>query len=138
MIPVVQVVLAAVTASAWLAVVIELVRRRQLREKYAVLWLVTGVGMLGLTLFPGVLQVFSGIFQVQSGANLLFFAGMALLLGVALHLSWECSQLEEQTRVLAEHVAILEQGLQELRRTTTPEPSVETAIFADAHKDTGH
>lgn len=115
MIPLVQVGLAAVTAVGWLAVVIELVRRRQLREKYAALWLATGVVMLVLTVFPALLQTLSATFQVQSGANLLFFAGMALLLGVSLHLSWECSRLEEQTRTLAERSAILDHAVAQLR-----------------------
>lgn len=130
MIPLIQVGLAAVTTVAWLVVVLELVRRRQLREKYALLWLLTGAVMLTFTLFPAALQVLAEALQVQSGANLLFFAGMALLLGVCLHLSWECSRLEEQTRTLAEHLAILDTRLAALSADTAQGRSEPTASAA--------
>ena len=77
-----------------LGVIIELLRRRQLREKYSVLWLLVGTGVASLTLFPGVLEWLSRVAGVAVPANLLFFAALVLLLSVSVHLSWEISRLE--------------------------------------------
>jgi len=99
-----------------LGVIIELLRRRQLREKYSVLWLLVGTGVASLTLFPGVLEWLSRVAGVAVPANLLFFAALVLLLSVSVHLSWEISRLEDETRKLAEDVAILRLELEQSRR----------------------
>ncbi|MDT7786973.1 MAG: hypothetical protein QOF58_5392 [Pseudonocardiales bacterium] len=101
--------------------IMELLRRRQLSEKYAVLWLVVGLLLLVLTIFPGLLGSLSAVAGVEVPSNLLFFTAIVFLIGVALHLSWELSRLEDETRKLAEDLAILrldveEQGKQ-LRRS---------------------
>lgn len=80
---------------------------RRMREKYAVLWLVLGLVLFVLGLFPGLLHAATGALGVQLPANLLFAAAIIVLLGVALHLSWELSQNEGETRRLAEEAAIL-------------------------------
>jgi hypothetical protein len=99
--------------------ILELLRRRQLSEKYAVLWLVVGVLLLIVTIFPGLLSTISTAAGVEVPSNLLFFTAIVFLIGVALHLSWELSRLEDETRKLAEDLAILrldvEQQAQHLR-----------------------
>lgn len=108
-------VVALVGALVSLAVIIELLRRRQLREKYSVLWLLVGTGVAVLALFPGLLEWLSNIAGVAVPANLLFFAALVLLLSVSVHLSWEISRLEDETRKLAEDVAILRLELEQSR-----------------------
>ncbi|MGH3628667.1 MAG: DUF2304 domain-containing protein, partial [Sciscionella sp.] len=85
----------------------EMLRRRQLREKYAVLWLVIGVIVLVFSAVPNLLTTVSLALGIQIPANLLFFVAIVLLLAVTLHLSWEISRLEDETRKLAEDLAIL-------------------------------
>ncbi len=80
---------------------------RRLREKYAILWLLLGVVLLVLGLFPGLLERATRLLGVQLPVNLFFAAAIVVLIGVALHLSWELSQSENETRRLAEEVAIL-------------------------------
>jgi hypothetical protein len=96
-----------------LAGIFELLRRRQLSEKYTVLWLVVGVVLLMLTVFPNVLVSISRWVGVTLPANLLFFVAIVFLICVALHLSWELSRLENETRKLAEDLAILRLELDE-------------------------
>jgi hypothetical protein len=96
-----------------LAGIFELLRRRQLSEKYTVLWLVVGVVLLVLTVFPNVLVSISRSVGVTLPANLLFFVAIVFLICVALHLSWELSRLENETRKLAEDLAILRLELDE-------------------------
>lgn len=85
----------------------ELLRRRQLREKYAVLWLLVGTGVAVLAIFPSLLDGLSRALGVVVPANLLFFGALVLLLSVSVHQSWELSRLEDETRKLAEDLAIL-------------------------------
>lgn len=83
---------------------------RALREKYAILWLLIGVLILLLGLFPGVLVGVSQLLGVALPSNLFFALAIILLLGVALHLSWELSQAEDEIRRLAEESALLRDG----------------------------
>ena len=99
-----------------LAAIVELLRRRQLKEKYAVLWLVVGLVLVVFTAFPALLTRISSALGVAVPTNLLFFVAILFLVGVVLHLSWEASRLENETRKLAEDVAILRLDLAELKR----------------------
>lgn len=99
-----------------LTVVLWMLLTRRLHEKYAVLWLVLGVLLLVLGLFPGLLEAATATLGVQIPVNLLFAAAIFVLLGVALHQSWELSQSEDEARRLAEEVAILGARLDHLER----------------------
>ncbi|MFI7607613.1 DUF2304 domain-containing protein [Micromonospora sp. NPDC049366] len=90
-----------------LGTIIELLRRRQLREKYGMLWLGVLVIVIPLSLFPRLLDSVAGLLGVASGVSLVLFLGIVFLLLVCVHLSWEVSALEEETRTLAEDFALL-------------------------------
>jgi len=90
-----------------LLVVFEMLRRRHLREKYAALWIIIGIGMLALAAFPQLLFWASGLLGVQVPSNLLFAMALLLLVLVCLHLSFEQSRSEDEIRVLAEEIGIL-------------------------------
>jgi len=106
-------ILTGATALLFLGFIFELVRRRRLREKYAVLWILVGVVVLGLGLFPTALNRVAITFGVANGVSLVLFFGVMFLLLLCLHLSWEASRLEDETRVLAEEVALLRLRLDE-------------------------
>lgn len=89
------------------ALVLELVRRKHFKEKYAALWLLVGFSSLVLAGWPNLLNIVSSALGVQVGSNFLFGMSFLLLIGVCLHLSWEQSVSEEEIRVLAEEVSIL-------------------------------
>ena len=99
-----------ITAGVALFVLVRVLRSGRLREKYAALWIITGIAVLVLALVPGLLPVLAQLLGVQLGSNLLFFLAILLLLGVSMHLSLEASRLEDRVRVLAEEVAMLWQG----------------------------
>ena len=102
-----------------LIVVMWLLLTRRLREKYAALWLVIGLAVLILWLFPQLLVGITDLLGVQVPANLLFSLAIVLLLGVALHLSWELSQAEDEIRRSAEEHAILRAKHDDLERRLT-------------------
>lgn len=105
---------AVIVAIASVVFMVELLRRRQLKEKYAALWLMVGAGMLVLGAFPGLLDRVADALGVSDPPNLLLFAAAVLLLLVDVHLSWEVSRLEEETRTLAEAHALLQERVERL------------------------
>jgi hypothetical protein len=110
----------AIVGLALLAVFFEMLRRRQLREKYAVLWIIVGLGVVvPLAIYPQALDFVADSIGVASGASLVLFLGFVLLLLICTHLSWEVSQLEEETRTLAEEIALIRTQLEE--RSVIPE-----------------
>jgi hypothetical protein len=103
--------------------VFEMLRRQKLREKYAVLWIIIGLGTLLLAAFPGLLELASTLLGIQVPANLLFIMTLVLLVGVCLHLSQEQSQAEDEVRILAEDVAILRAEMLEIRQQLDASPT---------------
>jgi hypothetical protein len=110
-----------VVVVAILFFVFEMLRRQKLREKYAVLWIIIGLGTLLLAAFPRLLELASALLGIQVPANLLFIMTLVLLVGVCLHLSQEQSQAEDEVRILAEEVAILRSEVENMKgRPTLP------------------
>jgi hypothetical protein len=89
------------------SIMFELLRRRQLKEKYAALWLLVGIAMLVLAAYPPLLDEVARAVGIKAGPNLLLFAGSLVLVVVCVHLSLEVSSLEDKTRALAEEVGLL-------------------------------
>ncbi|MEY9861263.1 hypothetical protein ABH935_006903 [Catenulispora sp. GAS73] len=108
-------IMTGVVALLLLALIFELLRRRQLREKYAVLWLVVGLVTLPLGFIPSSLDNVSSWLGVASGASLVLFLAVVFLLIVCIHLSWEASRLEDETRSLAEEVALIRADLRDMK-----------------------
>ncbi|MEU3844912.1 DUF2304 domain-containing protein [Streptomyces sp. NPDC028635] len=107
--------LTSVTGVVLVACIVELLRRRKLKEKYAFLWVITGLVIIPLGFFPrGVDAVAEGL-GVRSGVSLVLFMGVAFLFVVSLQLSWEVGHLEEEGRTLSEEVALLRIDVQDLR-----------------------
>lgn len=104
---------------AFVFLVVEMVRRRNLREKYALLWLGVGLIVLLLSAFRPMLDRLSLALGIDYGPSALFLFSTLFLVGVAAHLSWEVSRLEEKTRRLAEEIALM--------RPTPPHPAPPSA-----------
>jgi hypothetical protein len=93
-------------------VVLELIRSRRLRERYALLWLATGVVLLVLSLWRNGLNTIAGWFGVRGYPPAVLFAvGVLFILLVLLHYSTVISKLADQNVVLAQRLALLEQRL---------------------------
>jgi hypothetical protein len=105
--------LAATVASILLIlVVLELIRSRRLRERYALLWLVTGVVLLVLSAWRGGLNTIAGWVGVTGYPPAVLFAVATLfILAVLLHYSTVISKLADQNVLLAQRLALLEQRL---------------------------
>lgn len=94
-------------AIAYVLFILEMVRRRQLKEKYALLWVGVGAVMVLMAIArPAVDAVFKALGVSYRPAALFVLAILFLMLVVA-HLSWEVSRLEGRSRKLAEEIALL-------------------------------
>jgi hypothetical protein len=87
--------------------ILRMVRRRQLRAKYSLLWLTAGLVLVPLAASPQLLDRVSIWLGVTYGPATFFLGAITLLFLVVIHFSWELSRLEERTRVLAEELAVL-------------------------------
>lgn len=87
---------------------VELVRRRQLREKYALLWIVVGCGGIVLAVGRRIIDRLATAVGIEYGASAVFLGAILFLLLVCMHLSWEVSRLEERTRTLAGELALMQ------------------------------
>jgi hypothetical protein len=117
-----KVSIAATAASlVLLLVVFELVRSRRLRERYALLWLLTGLVLVVLSAWRGGLNTIAGWFGVRGYPPAVLFAvGLLFVIVVLLHYSTVISRLSDENVVLAQRLAILE--LEVSSRTAAPGP----------------
>jgi len=114
-----KVSLAATAASLLLLLVIfELIRSRRLRERYALLWLLTGLVLLALSAWRGGLNTIAGWVGVETYPPAVLFAvALLFVLAVLLHYSTVLSKVTDQNVILAQRVALLEL---ELREASSP------------------
>jgi hypothetical protein len=87
--------------------VLWLVRSGRLKERFAAIWLVVGVGMILLALLRPLVDRLSTAIGIQSGTTTVFVIAVLVILGVLLQLSMAMSKAEDQIRDLAESIALL-------------------------------
>ena len=109
-------VLGVVGSVITLVVLFEMLRCHQLREKYAVFWVIVAVLAIVVAIFPRVLFWAAEVTGVEVPSNLLFFLASIVLLVVSIQHSYELGRLEERTRTLAEELALLRMEIQDVPR----------------------
>jgi hypothetical protein len=105
---------ATVVSLVLVLVVFELIRSRRLRERYALLWLVTGFVLVVLSAWRGGLNTIAGWLGVRGYPPAVLFAvGLLFVILVLLHYSTVISRLSDQNVILAQRLALLEAKLRE-------------------------
>jgi hypothetical protein len=122
-------IVAIVGAVSLLLLVLELVRRRALMERYALLWLFCSVVVLMLAVWQDALDTLARAMGIAAAPNALFFVAVGFILLLLLHFSAAMSRLTDQSKVLAQRQALLEQRLHELETTPEVESEVESSVF---------
>lgn len=102
-----------IVAIALSLVIFELVRRKHLMERYAILWLVAGITLLMLALWKGLLTTLSHAAGIYYPPAALFAVGFLFVLVMLLHFSMTVSRLSDQNKILAQRVALLQQRLEQ-------------------------
>lgn len=117
---------AVVLCALMLGLVFVLLRTRRLREKYAGIWIIVSFGIGLLAVFPKVAFWLADLAQVKTTTNLLFAIAAAVLLAVCIQLSTEVSALEEETRTIAEELALLRLEVRSMAATNSAVPTIVT------------
>ena len=99
-------IVAAVLAIAFMIMILELIRRNRLQERYSVIWFVAGMAMLAGAAFPDLLRVIANALGVRDVTIALFSLLFLLLLGLALNFSVIASRQAEQITRLAQEQAL--------------------------------
>ena len=111
----IQIVAIAVTTGLF-TLIFELVRRRRLMERYALIWLVSSVVLLVLAVWTGLLERIADLVGFAVPSNALFVVGFAFVLALLLNFSLAISRLSDETKVLAQQIARLDHELRSARR----------------------
>jgi hypothetical protein len=122
-------IVSVVAAGALLMVVLEAVRRRRLLERYALLWLFSAIVLLVLAVWRNLLEVLARAVGIASPPNALFFVAFAFVLLLLLHFSLAVSRLTDQSKLLAQRLALLEERVGRM-----PDENADTRDDADADR----
>ncbi|HEX6602186.1 MAG TPA: DUF2304 domain-containing protein [Solirubrobacterales bacterium] len=99
-------IVAAVIAIFFMLLILDLIRRDRLQERYSVIWFDAGLGMLAGAAFPGLLELVADLMGVRNTNVALFSVVLLLLLGLALNFSVIMSKQAAQITRLAQERAI--------------------------------
>jgi hypothetical protein len=106
-------IFAAVAAAILLVIVFELMRSRRLQERYALLWLLTGVVVFVLAVWRGLLGWAADVVGIDYPPSALFVLASFFIIVVLLHYSTVISRMSEQNTILAQRLALLEGRIRE-------------------------
>jgi Uncharacterized conserved protein (DUF2304) len=107
-------ILGAIASFCLVLIVLELIRQRRLQERYALLWLLTGLTLTALAAWRSGLNTIAGWVGIRGYPPAVLFAvGILFILVVLLHYSTVISRLSDQNTILAQKLALLETKLSE-------------------------
>jgi hypothetical protein len=96
-----------------LLLVFELVRRKRLSERYAILWLLAAITLFVLAVWKGLLTSLSSDVGISYPPSLLFTVAIGLIAMILLNFSLAVSRLSDQNKVLAQRLGLLQQRIEE-------------------------
>ncbi|MGH2955023.1 MAG: DUF2304 family protein [Solirubrobacterales bacterium] len=108
-------IIALVATVAIFLFVLDLVRRRRLAERYALLWMLAAIALLVLAIWTDGLEVIADAMGIEEPANAIFILAFGVVFGLLLNFSVATSRLSEETKILAQEVARLDHELRAAR-----------------------
>jgi hypothetical protein len=94
--------------------ILELIRRNYLKERYSLLWLITGIVFLILSLIIDLLEPITQLLGFQVISNALFLAGITFLIIIALGMTIAISRLSEKNKRLTQETVLLKKRIEDL------------------------
>ncbi len=108
-----QKIVALVFSVGLLVLIIELVRRKKLREEYSFLWILTSIFIFLLVIWGKLLKLVMNLLSAKAPASTVFFCGIFFIVLISLHFSVKISHLTNQVKDLTQKLALLEKLLEE-------------------------
>ncbi len=109
--PLRQKIFAIFVALAILIVIIDLVRRKKLKEEYSFLWILTGFTILLVVLWYDILVFLTKLIGAVLPTSTLFLLSIIFIIMILLHFSIRISTLTEQIKILTQELSILKTEL---------------------------
>lgn len=95
-------------------IILYFLKNRALNLKYTLLWLLAGVVMGVLVIFPEMLERIIRIFGIQSNMNGLFIIAIGFMLMILMALTSIASRQNMKIRSLVQEIGILDKRIREL------------------------
>jgi hypothetical protein len=126
-------IIALIATVAIFLLILDLVRRRRLVERYALLWMSAAIALLVLAIWTDLLDQIADWMGIQEPANAIFILAFGVVFLLLLNFSVATSRLSEETKILAQESARLEQELREARGEV-PDPGRERGSASGAEQ----
>ena len=107
-----QIIIAVIIVMA-LCVIVNMIRKKRLELRYALAWLIVGVGVLVLDCFPQLINWIAGKLGIASPVNMLFFLGFCFALMIIFVLTIAVSRSSIRIKELTQELALLEKRINE-------------------------
>lgn len=129
-----QRIIAIVISAGLLLLILELVRRKRLMERYALLWLFSTILLLVLSVWSGLLNLLASAVGVSYPPSALFAVAFGVVLVLLVHFSLAVSRLSDQNKVLAQRIGLLQQRLDERLQADAREQPSDPQSSAEAER----
>lgn len=103
----IQIIVAVIIVIA-LIIIINMIRKKALELKYALSWLMVGIGVLILDIFPGIMEWGAEFMGIQLPVNMLFFMGFCFALIIIFILTISVSRMSIRIKNLSQELALYE------------------------------
>ena len=99
----------SITASLlFIGLIIELIRKRKIKEEYALLWLFLGLVFLALSIWRKSLEIISYGLGIAYAPAALFLIIIAILIAILIHFSIAISKLKENNKILIQEIGLVQ------------------------------
>ncbi len=112
-IPIHQKIFALITSVVIFVFIIEMLRRRKLKEEYSWLWILTGIGMIILVFWYKLLVIITNLIGAVTPTTTLFLFSNLFLLVLSIHYSIIISKLTHQIKDVSQEIALLKIEMKE-------------------------
>jgi hypothetical protein len=109
---------------ALLVLVFELVRRKRLSERYAILWLLAAGTLFVLAVWKGLLTSLAHDVGISYPPSALFAVAIGLIIVILLHFSLAVSRLSDENKMLAQRLGLLQHRVAEIEEEGAPAPAL--------------
>ena len=106
----------SITASLlFIGLIIELIRKRKIKEEYALLWFFLGLVFLALSIWRKSLEIISYGLGIAYAPAALFLIIIAVLIAILIHFSIAISKLKENNKILIQEIGLVQLDIKNLK-----------------------
>jgi len=108
-----------------LVFIIELIRRKKIREEYGILWLISGGVFLTFSIWQEGLNFFSKLVGISYPPSFLLLVLIVALFGIMIHYSAVITKLTDRNKILVQELSLLKREVEEIKKNQRINPKIE-------------